>query len=215
MINLRATFTLLLVATLFFGCDKEDMPLDNQRTYTLTEEPRAIVASGGVDIIVDSSLAQDQIRATTNAKNFNKLSVYTQYGVLYIDVNSSFLSNKDFRVYVPSTDYELLKVQGGSDIIWHDCSTDSLSIEALGGSDCEVKGCATTLTIITSGGSDIECGELDAEDVTIDASGGSDISACASKTLSLTANGGSDIHITGNPQILLWTVSDSSDVEFN
>lgn len=206
MVNFRTIYSLLLwaIATIFIGCDKENMPLDNQRTYTLTEVPTAIVASGGgVDIIVDSSLEHNQIRATTNAKNFNRLTIYTQDGVLHVDVSGAFLSNKDFMVYVPSNDYKLLKLQGGSDLIWHDCSVDNLEIVASGGSDCEVKGSATTLAIIASGGSDVECGELDAEDVTIDASGGSDISACASKTLSLTASGGSDIYITGNPQILL------------
>jgi hypothetical protein len=86
---------------------------------------------------------------------------------------------------------------------------------ASGGSDCQIKGVTQQLCIDVSGGSDIECGWLDAEDVTIHASGGSEVNACASKTISLIASGGSDIHIKGNPQIVHWDVSGGSDVEFN
>lgn len=206
---LFATLAMVLV-----GCEVEDAALNNEKTYTLDEVPTVVIASGGVDVLVDSSLAHDQILATTNARNFNNLTIDVSDGVLNMDVNEIFSNNK-YRVYVPACSYKLLKAKGGSDILWSNCSVDNLSIEASGGSDCEIVGSVTTLSIIASGGSEVECGELQAEDVTIDASGGSDVSACASKTLSLTAFGGSDIHITGNPQILLWLLSGGSDVDFN
>ncbi|MBO7306637.1 MAG: DUF2807 domain-containing protein [Alistipes sp.] len=99
--------------------------------------------------------------------------------------------------------------------LWACCNSDALSISASGGSDCYVKGAAQQLSIEVSGGSDVECGQLEADDVTIISSGGSDVYVVANKTLSLTASGGSDIHIKGNPQIVHWDVSSSSDVEFN
>ena len=118
-------------------------------------------------------------------------------------------------VYVPSVAYERVEMGGGSDFSWDSCNSDVLSISVSGGGDCQIKGVAQKLSIDSSGGADVKCGELEAEDVTIDASGGSDVDAVANSTLSLTASGGADIHIKGNPQIVHWDVSGGADVEFN
>ena len=104
---------------------------------------------------------------------------------------------------------------GGADVKCDELEAEDITIFASGGSDCQIKGVTQKLSIDSSGGADVKCGELEAEDVTIDASGGSDIDAVANSTLSLTASGGANIHIKGNPQIVHWDVSGGADVEFN
>ena len=104
---------------------------------------------------------------------------------------------------------------GGTDVKCDELEAEDVTINASGGSNCQIKGVTQKLSIDSSGGADVKCGELEAEDVTIDASGGSDVDAVANSTLSLTASGGADIHIKGNPQIVHWDVSGGADVEFN
>ena len=104
---------------------------------------------------------------------------------------------------------------GGADVECGWLEAEDVTIHASGGSDCQIKGITQQLSIDSSGGADVECGELEAEDVTINASGGTDVDAVANSTLSLTASGGADVHIKGNPQIIHWDVSGGSDVEFN
>ena len=214
---MRTILTLLVgvVAMLFAGCEVDDAALTNHKTYTLYEEPSAIAISNGVDVVVDDALPRNQVYALTNANNFNRLSVEVINGTLHINISSSLFGFKRCLVYVPSLAYKSIAAGGGSEFSWSSCNSDSLSVVASAGSECQIKGVAQQLSVEVSGGSDIECGWLDAEDVIINTSGGSEVSVFASKTISLTASGGSDIHIKGNPQILRWDVSGGSEVEFN
>lgn len=216
---MRTIFTLLVgvVAMVCTGCEVDDTELTNHKTYTLYEDISAIVISNGADVVVDDALPHDQVYALTNAKNFNKLSVEVIDGTLHIGVSTytAIFGLKRCLVYVPSVAYERVALKGGSDFSWDSCNSDVLSISVSGGGDCQIKGVTQQLSIDSSGGADVKCGELEAEDVTINASGGSDIDAVANSTLSLTAAGGADIHIKGNPQIVYWDVSGGADVEFN
>ena len=214
---MRTIFTLLVgvVAMVCTGCEVDNTELKNSKTYTLYEEISALVISDGVDVIVDDALPHDQVYALTNVNNFNKLSIEVIDGTLHIGVSSSLFGFKRCLVYVPSLAYKSIAAEGGSDFSWNSCNSDVLSVTVSGGSDCQIKGVTQKLSIDSSGGADVKCGELEAEDVTINASGGSDIDAVANSTLSLTASGGADVHIKGNPQIVHWDVSGGADVEFN
>ena len=214
---MRAIFTLLVgvVAMVCTGCEVDDTELTNHKTYTLYEEISALEISNGVDVVVDDALPHNQVYALTNAKNFNRLSVEVIDGTLHIGVSTSIFGFNRCLVYVPSVAYERVALKGGSDFSWDSCNSDVLSVTVSGGCDCYIKGVAQKLSIDSSGGADVKCGELEAEDVTINASGGSDIDAVANSTLSLTASGGADVHIKGNPQIVHWDVSGGADIEFN
>ncbi len=214
---MRTIFTLLVgvVAMVCAGCEVDDTELNNSKTYTLYEDISALVISNGVDVIVDEALPHNQVYALTNANNFNRLSVEVNDGTLHIGVSTSIFGYNRCLVYVPSVAYERVALKGGSDFLWNSCNSDILSISVSGGGDCQIKGVAQKLSIDSSGGADVKCDELEAEDVTINAYGGSDIDAVANSTLSLTASGGADIHIKGNPQIVHWDVSGGADVEFN
>ena len=214
---MKRIIMLMVAAVAMFsaGCEVDDAALKNHKTYTLYEEPSALVISNGVDVVVDDNLPNNQVYALTNANNFNKLSVEVIDGTLHIGGLNSWFGYKRCLVYVPSLAYKSVAAGGGSEFLWNSCNIHNLSVMASAGSECQIKGVTQQLRVEVSGGSDIECGWLDAEDVTINASGGSEVSVCASKTISLTASGGSDIHIKGNPEILRWDVSGGSDVEFN
>ena len=216
---MRTIFTLLVgvVAMVCTGCEVDDTELTNHKTYTLYEDISALVISNGADIIVDDALPHDQVYALTNANNFKRLSVEVNDGTLHIGVSTytAIFGLKRCLVYVPSVAYERVALKGGSEFLWNSCNSDVLSISVSGGGDCQIKGITQQLSIDSSGGADVECGELEAEDVTINASGGTDVDAVANSTLSLTASGGADVHIKGNPQIIHWDVSGGSDVEFN
>ena len=204
-----------VVAMFSAGCEVDDAALTNHKTYTLYEEPSALAISNGVDVVVDDALPRNQVYALTNANNFNRLNIEAIDGTLHIGVSTSIFGYKRCVVYVPSVAYERVEMGDGSDFSWDSCNSDVLSVTVSGGGDCQIKGVTQQLSIDSSGGADVKCGELEAEDVTIDASGGSDIDAVANSTLSLTASGGADIHIKGNPQIVHWDVSGGADVEFN
>ena len=214
---MRTLYTLLVgvVAMVCAGCEVDDTELTNHKTYTLYEEISALEISNGVDVIVDDALPHNQVYALTNANNFNRLNIEAIDGTLHIGVSISIFGHNRCLVYVPSVAYERVALKGGSDFLWNGCNSDVLSVTVSGGSDCYIKGVAQKLSIDSSGGADVKCGELEAEDVTIDASGGSDIDAVANSTLSLTASGGADVHIKGNPQIVHWDISGGADVEFN
>lgn len=203
---------LCVVSLLLAGCDKE--PLNNRKVYTLNEELSSILASGGVDVIVDETLDFNKILVRTNAKDIERVTIDVQNGVLDIYVDETLLLHKDFVVSVPAFAYEYIEISEGCDFMWNGCSSDYLSLKVSSGSDCEVKGSCITLDLQVSEGSDADCGDLYAEDVTVSVTDGSDASIWASRTLSLTAKDGSDINVTGNPEILLWDVSDGSDVDF-
>ena len=214
---MRTIFALLVgvAAMVCTGCEVDDTELTNSKTYTLYEDISALVISNGADVIVDDTLPHNQVYALTNANNFNRLSVEVNDDTLHIGVSSSIFGFKRCLVYVPSVAYERVALKGGSDFSWDSCNSDVLSISVSGGGDCQIKGVAQQLSIDSSGGAEVNCGELEAEDVSINASGGSDIDAVANSTLSLTASGGANIHIKGNPQIVHWDVSGGADVEFN
>ena len=203
---------LCVVSLLFTSCEQE--PLNNRKVYTLNQELSSILVSGGVDVIVDETLDPDKILVRTNAKDIERVTVDVQNGVLDIYVDETLLLHKDFVISVPAFAYEYINISEGCDFMWNNCSSDYLSLKVSSGSDCEVKGSCITLDLQVSDGSDADCGDLYAEDVTVSLTDGSDASIWASRTLSLIARDGSDINVTGNPEILLWDVSDGSDVDF-
>lgn len=206
---------LMLVSMSFLvGCGEEYYEFDNERTYPLNEDIVAIEVGDGIDVVVDSTLAKEELLVFSNKEEFSNFEMKVENGKLSVSLKSVFIP-KVYKVYVPAFNFEALKLSGGSDLEWDGCAVDKLAVEVSGGSDCEVAGHCNTLFVEASGGSDADLEDLLAYDVTVVASGGSDVSVHATRTISLSASGGSDVSIIGTPQILGWDVSDSSDVEMN
>ena len=206
---------LMLVSMSFLvGCGEEYYEFDNERTYPLNEDIVAIEAASGIDVVVDSTLAKEELLVFSNKEDFSNFEMKVENGKLSVSVKSVLIP-KVYKVYVPAFNLEALTLSGGSDLEWDDCAVDRLTVTLSGGSDCEVAGRCNTLVVEASGGSDADLEDLLAGDVSVTASGGSDVSVHALRTISVSASGGSDVYIAGTPQILGWDVSGGSDVHIN
>ena len=196
---------------LFMGCDNVSYKLDNECMYTISGNVLTLDVSGGVDVVVDSTLAQNQVWVLSNTDDFSKLVVKEENGTLEIYDKQS-IGNKVYKLYVPAQDYEALVISGGADFEWDGCSVEKFSVTASGGADCEMSGKCSSLSVVASGGADVDMEHLLAGNVTVVASGGSDVSVHAVNTISVTASGGSDVYIAGHPNISGWNVSGGADV---
>ena len=213
MKNTRILFTMFIccLMMLLMGCDNVYCKLDNECMYTISGDVVALDVSGGVDVVVDSTLARNQVRVLSNTDGFSKLVVKEENGTLEIYDKRS-IGNKVYKVYVPVQNYETLVVSGGSDFEWNGCSVEKLSVTASGGADCEIDGRCASLSVVASGGADVDMEHMLAGNVTVIASGGADVSVHAVNTISVTASGGSDVYIAGHPSISGWNVSGGADV---
>ena len=204
--------------------------LNNECTYTIDGELTALEISGGVDVVVDTTIAKNQIRVLANTDDFSPLVVKAENGKLFVSHKRN-TGDKEYKVYVPAFDYNALALAGGSDLEWNCCNADELALTVSGGADCEIKGkCNTlavmasggadcgikgkcnTLAVVASGGADVDLDELIAGEVSVVASGGADVELHAVRTISLTASGGADVYVDGTPQISEWNVSGAADV---
>ncbi len=215
-INNIPMMMLIVSIFLFTGCGLWDIDKGhyNECTYTIDGELTSLDISGGADVVVDTTIAKNQVRVLANTDDFSKLVVKAENGKLVIS-NKRNIGYKEYNVYVPAFDYKALVVAGGSDMEWNCCDVDELAVVVSGGADCEVKGKCNTLSLVASGGADADLDELIADDASVVASGGSDVELHVVSTISLTASGGSDIYVKGTPQILGWNVSGGSDVHIN
>jgi len=106
-----------------------------------------------------------------------------------------------------------LKIQasGGSDIKMEIAAKD-LELNVSGGSDANLKGTVTNMNIQSSGGSDVDALNLISEYAKVTASGGSDANVHVTKGLEASASGGSDINYKGDPAVNKTSSSKSGDV---
>lgn len=219
MKGIKKLLPLLLFASmlLLVGCvynsngRNRRVELDYENVYALDEELVSLELSGGVDVVVDSAIAKNQVRVLANTEDFSKLVVKAENGRLVISYKRN-IGNKEYKVLVPPFNYNTLVLSGGSDLEWDGCDVDKLAVTVSGGADCEVKGKCNTLEIVSSGGGDVDLDELLAGVVSVVASGGADVELHAVRTISVFASGGSDVYIDGTPQISGWSVSGGADV---
>ena len=213
MKNTKIKFAMFVccLMMLLMGCDNVYCKLDNECMYTISGDVVALDVSGGVDVVVDSTLARNKVLVLSNTDDFSKLVVKEENGTLEIYDKRS-IGNKVYKVYVPVLNYETLVVSGGSDFEWERCSVEKLSVTASGGADCEMSGKCGSLSVVASGGADVDMEHMLAEEVTVVASGGADVSVHATRSISVTASGGSDVYIAGHPSISGWNVSGGADV---
>ena len=209
--------SLFVVASmlLLVGCGEEGFyELDNECAYPLFEEIVAIEVGGGIDVVVDSSLAKEELLVFSNKDDFSCFEMKVENGILSFSEKSTFFT-KVYKVYVPAFNLEALTLSGGSNFEWNGCTVDRLTVTLSGGAECEIVGRSNILVVVASGGSDADLEDLLAGDVSLEVSGGSDVSVHATRTISVTASGGSDVTITGTPQILGWNISGGSDININ
>ena len=218
---------------LLAGCNiryNSSSELNNECTYTIDGEIASLEISGGVDVVVDGTLALNEVRVLANTDDFSKLVVKVEGDRLVIS-HKRLIGNKEYKVFVPALDYKALAISGGADLEWNCCAAEVLAVTVSGGADCEIngkcntlavvasggadcgiKGKCNTLAVVASGGADVDLDELIAGEVSVVASGGADVELHAVRTISLTASGGADVYVDGTPQISEWNVSGAADV---
>ena len=199
---------------LFAGCNiryNSSSELNNECTYTIDGEIASLEISGGVDVVVDGTLALNEVRVLANTDDFSKLVVKVEDDRLVIS-HKRLIGNKEYKVFVPALDYKALAISGGADLEWNCCAAEVLAVTVSGGADCEINGKCNTLAVVASGGADVDLDELIAGEVSVVASGGADVELHAVRTISLTASGGADVYVDGTPQISEWNVSGAADV---
>lgn len=190
-----------------------------ERTIIIPEGATALVTSHGADVTVDYSLRPNEVRVKTHSDMFDILEIEVEDSTLSIGIKQNSLYAKTFEVRIPALAYNEIAVLEGSDLLWYNCTAESLTITASGGSDVElnggifntlsittsggadveIKGQCTDLSVTASGGTDTDLSELFAEKASISASGGSDVSVNASKSLTIDASGGADVYYSGMP----------------
>ena len=207
--------SVLIYAGCGIGCDVQYWhgELNNEYIYTIDGELYSLELSGGVDVVVDSTIAINRVRVLSNTDDFSKLVVKTENGKLAISHKLNI--GKKYKAFVPAFGYNALAASGGSDLEWDGCNVGKLALTVSGGADCEIKGRCDALAVVVSGGADANLEELIAGDVSVVASGGADVKLHAVRTISVTASGGSDVYIGGTPQISGWSVSGGADVYIN
>ena len=208
---------LFVSVLLLTGCNIRydvNSELNNECIYTIDGEITSLEISGGVDVVVDTTLAKNQVRVLANTDDFSKLVVKAEGDRLAISHKRN-IGNREYKVCVPAYGYNALVVSGGSDLEWNKCDVDKLAVTVSGGADCEIKGRCNVLTLVVSGGADADLDKLHAGEVSVVASGGADVELHAVRTISLTASGGADVYIGGTPQISGWNVSGGADVHIN
>ena len=199
---------------LLAGCNiryNSSSELNNECTYTIDGEIASLEISGGVDVVVDGTLALNEVRVLANTDDFSKLVVKVEGDRLVIS-HKRLIGNKEYKVFVPALDYKALAISGGADLEWNCCAAEVLAVTVSGGADCEINGKCNTLAVVASGGADVDLDELIAGEVSVVASGGADVELHAVRTISLTASGGADVYVDGTPQISEWNVSGAADV---
>ncbi len=216
MKTVRYVLSLMLFVSvlLLTGCNiryNVSCELNNECIYTLDGEITSLEIGGGADVVVDTTVAKNQVRVLANTDDFSKLVVKEEGDRLMI-YHKRNTGNREYKVYVPACGYKVLAVSGGSDLEWNYCDVDDLAVTVSGGADCEIKGRCNSLAVAASGGADVDLEKLVAYNVSVVASGGADTNLCAVKTIAVTASGGSDVYIEGTPQITGWSVSGGADV---
>ena len=96
---------------LLVGCGEEYYKFDNERTYQLNEDIVAIEVGGGIDVVIDSTLAKEELLVFSNKEDFSDFEMKVENGKLSVSVKSVLIP-KVYKVHVPAFNFEALTLSG-------------------------------------------------------------------------------------------------------
>jgi hypothetical protein len=195
----------------------------------------SVKASSGVNVYLSQGSTESvEIGAEEEVFQYVIAEIDNNTLVIRIDNSSKrwFKKTGEVNVYVSFTELENIQLSGGTDVMGEGMlEFDNLRVSASGGSDLrlnlqvnelEVKcsggadvvlaGAAAYFKGNASGGSDIKAKDLEAEVAEVSASGAADIHIRASRALTASASGASDIVYYGNPEKVNVQSSGASDI---
>lgn len=197
-----------------------------------------VSVSGGIDLYL--SYGDEAVAVSASKPEIrDRIKTEIENGVLKIGfesksgININWNSDRKLKAYVSYKTLNSLTASGGSDVLLDGTiktselrlklsggsdfkgkvEAENLRVDQSGGSDVHIAGKATTLSVDASGGSDFNGYDLVTEICSLEASGGSDIEITANKELSARANGASDIHYKGQPNVKEAKASGASSVK--
>lgn len=196
-----------------------------------------ISVSAGIDLYLSQGNEEAVAVSASDANYRDKIRTEVKDGVLdiYIDKNGDHWGWGDHKLkaYVSFRDLDILKASGGSDVYAADGIkggklkielaggsdlkgkvdiSGDLVITQSGGSDVDISGTVSSLSVHATGGSDMNGYGLSTQVCNVMASGGSDVHITVSKELNVTASGGSDVFYKGTAVVKELNAGGSSSV---
>lgn len=186
----------LLIATLLFNC-KEEETLQPAQDYPQYTDFDKLNIGSGFRVTVQQGTAR-QLRISVPASDQSKLSVGQANGTLSVSIdNKSSVMPGTINIVMPSL--TSIRFSGGIPATITGFSPISLPITLSGGSSVTLTGSVQTLTLDLSGGSTFNGYSFPTTDAVVGLAGGSEAFVAASKTMNVTASGGSKLFYKGTP----------------
>jgi hypothetical protein len=113
-----------------------------------------------------------------------------------------------------SDSFSLLSASGGGILRARGLSSQTLRVQTSGGADVTLAGQAAQVTISSSGGGMLRARELSVQEASLSSSGGNHTVMRVSDTLRVSASGGAELHIIGQPRVLSRALSGDSSLQF-
>lgn len=185
-----------------------------QRNIEITGSADAISVSHGIDVVVDATLAQNDVRITTHNDIIDYVKVYVEDSTLNIELDAPRpVSASKLEVRIPKFDYSTLALSGGAEFSDNGYRGKSLTIAASGGAEVDIDGEVDNLTVAASGGVELSLDELCVANANIEASGGAEVDVMVTTSLIINASGGADVSYNGNPMHVDISKSGGATVE--
>lgn len=169
-----------------------------------------------------------------NPENAQKIRTEINNGELLIGTDGKLKSKDAIVVHLTFTKLRGIKQSGASEItmtntyqtdkfsvngsgaIEADLKLDvtDLNVDFSGASDIKIAGKATNFDLSLSGASDIRAHELIAENVKLNVSGASDVKVYATKSITGTAKGASNVNVKGSPVVRAINTSTATSTSY-
>ena len=193
----------LLAALLSVSCIAQyraDGPVES-RSVVLTGTATAIAVSHGVDVVVDATLAENEVRIVTHSDIIDHVKVYVEEQTLYVKLDAPrAISTDRLEVYIPKFSYSSLAISLGAEFSDRAFSGEELTIAASAGAEVDISGEADALTVAASAGADLSLDELRVKSATVSASAGAEVEVYVTESLVANASAGAEVSYKGNPQ---------------
>ena len=192
----------LLVALLSVSCIAQyraEGPIES-RSVVLTGTATAIAVSHGVDVVVDATLAENEVRIVTHSDVIDHVKVYVEEQTLYVKLDAPrAISTDRLEVYIPKFSYSSLAISLGAEFSDRAFSGAELTIAASAGAEVDISGEADTLIVAASAGADLSLYELRVKSATVSASAGAEVDVYVTESLVANVSAGAEVSYKGTP----------------
>jgi len=174
--------------------------------YVTIETIESLTASDGSDVeSLEMIELQNFVLECTDGSDLKMELKANQLSCTLEDGSDAILKGEFSKVNLDASD--------GSDVEAN-ISVEEISCKIDEGSDVNLKGKAIYANVYAQQGSDLEGFDFSTENFSLKAYSGSDANIFVTKNLDVTARGGSDVSIKGNPENKNIDASDDSDIYF-